>query len=509
MSNKFIRISNWKFDKDENAKLIWIGEPFKENKKWTIYAFFRSNNITKQIKLDWATVHFLSINKVYKNGLVNKAEIPINTKILELNFDGIRAKYNERDWKIYGTEIETKSKTFNFSKNGNVYTVPIIEIIRTVLAPDRFMLNLILSMDTIDNYFTYDINDDVLDLYFTSEYEKGLLRNEKINHLAWILANKEILGMMVAISNNISHLGIGELKFNFLLNNFRIRARVEEKGNLIKILEILAVTFKNVNVKQINVYHPSLEKIIDGNQAKKKEFTTKDAGNDRELTNDSDGSTYESEFIETNIVGYEYVQAPTIVRKSIGMSQNGSYGDKNTKKYFGKDVGKRSLGDVGGENRLKGLEFTNLAEMNIKGELEEFIRILKLLERRSTILKIEVIVNYMPEFTGYKFGRLSDGHTRRKYAIGKLIMKDGRISSLIEIEREVRSLSMLVIQSNSKANLEMIYSGLLEELIRGSGNWSNKVIAYYQSKGIGINRIKHFKKSVYERANNIYIRVIT
>lgn len=509
MSNKLIKINNWPFDKEEKAKLIWIGEPFRENKKWVIHAYFKSNGVTKGIKMDWATIHFLSVNKMYKNGLLNKTDIPKNTKIIELNLDGIEAKYNERDWKIQGTEIETKSKTFNFSKDGKVYTIPIIEIIRTVLAPDRFMLNLILSMDTIDNFFTYEISDNTLDIYFTSEYEKRLLSNEKINHLAWILANREVLKMLWDISNNISQLDKGELKFNFLLNNFRIKARVEEKGPIIKIQEILAVRYKNLNLAEINVYHPSLERLIDGNQTKKREFIAKSSDANRELTNEADGSKDESEFIETNIVEYGYTQTAKITKKTVGRTQRRNYSDGDTKQYLGEDSQKRTLSDACGENRLKGLEFYNLSDVKIQGELEEFIEILKLLERRGTILKVEITVDFLPDFNGYKFAKLSDGFTRRRYAIGKIIMKDGRVNSLIEIERQVKSLSMLLlIQANKKVDFEWVYNGILEGLVKKSGNWNNEVINHVQKMGTSIIRIKHLKNSVYEKEDNIYRKII-
>lgn len=81
---------------------------------------------------------------------------------------------------------------------------------------------------------------------------------------------------------------------------------MEEKGSIIKIQEILAVRYKNLNLAEINVYHPSLDRLIDGNQTKKREFISKSSDANRELTNEADGSNNESEFIETNMVKYGY-----------------------------------------------------------------------------------------------------------------------------------------------------------------------------------------------------------
>lgn len=59
------KIKAWPFDKGEKAKLIWIGEPFKENNKWMFYAYFKGSKATRKILLDWASVHFLSVDKYY------------------------------------------------------------------------------------------------------------------------------------------------------------------------------------------------------------------------------------------------------------------------------------------------------------------------------------------------------------------------------------------------------------------------------------------------------------
>lgn len=499
MKNKAVKINDWPFEKNEKAKLVWIGEPFKEKKKWMIYAYFRSNRGTKSIKTDWATIHFLSLNKIYQDGYLNKADIPKNTKTIEINLDNAEVKYNERDWKIQGTDIKTKSKTFNFNKNDKVYTVPIIEVIRTVLAPDRFMLNLILSLDAIENYLTYDIRDKVMNLYFTSEYEKNLLRNEKVNHLAWILSNDEILRMMGDISNNVSMIGGGALKFSFLLSRFRIKARVEEKDNFVKVQEILGVQSKRIDVREINVYHPSLEKIVEGNQAKKREYVTRENCKDRELSNEADGSTNESELIQTNLIEHEYIQDSKINRKTTGKTQKRFHSDENTIRYLTEDTGKRTTGDVGGGDTLRGIEFTNLSDITIKGELEEFIEILRFLDLKPNIAKVEIIIDYLPEIKGYKFEKLSDGVTRRRYAIGKITMMNGSENSLIEIERQEKSLSMLLLQASYKVNWQWIYTMLLVGLVKGSGKWNNDDIVKITEEGILVYRNRHLKSSFDER----------
>lgn len=218
MSSRIIKIKNWPFEKEEKIKLIWIGEPFKQNNKWMVYAYFKGKT-TRKIALDWGTIHFLSVDKYYTDGVLNNGETISNTEVIDINLSNIKAEYREKDWEIWGTGFrdKTKSKTFNFIKDGTLYTIPIIEIIRAVIAPDVFMLHRVIEMDTLENYFTYEIKNNKLDIHFTSEYESKLLKNEKINHLAWIITNEKILKMFDSIANNIW--SIGELKFDFCLIN--------------------------------------------------------------------------------------------------------------------------------------------------------------------------------------------------------------------------------------------------------------------------------------------------
>jgi len=107
----------------------------------------------------------------------------------------------------------------------------------------------------------------------------------------------------------------------------------------------------------------------------------------------------------------------------------------------------RTIADVGGEEIIRGLEFISVDKVEEKGELEEFVDVLKLLEKRKAIKKVDIIIGELSEGKrGKIFSRLNDGVTRRKYAIEQVIMSDGRGCSLINVEREDRALSMLILK---------------------------------------------------------------
>lgn len=508
MNKRETKIKEWPFERGERVKLIWIGEPFKQNNKWMVNSYFRGSKNTRKIMVDWASIHFLVAEKYYVDGDLNNAEEPYNSEIIDINVKAIKAEYRERPWEIWGSGFKdkTKSKTFSFINKGELYTIPIIEIIRAVLAPSRFMLNRILEMDAFDNYFTYDIDKRKLEIHFTYEYEQKLLKADKINHLAWLLTNINALKMLNKIGQNMWQLG--ELKFDFLLENFNIKARVEKKNNYTKVLEILALKEKKINVEEINIYHPSLEKVQSSNKAKIRKYANKNSNPNRELTSEGDGSTKTSEEINTLLIEHEYERLPQINKKKKGLRIARKTEDENTKKYILKDDHLRTTADVGGEEIIRGLEFISVDKVEEKGELSEFVEVLKLLEKRKAIKKVNIIIGELPEVKrGKRFSRLSDGITRRKYAIGRVIMNDGRECSLIEVEREYKALSMLLLKGNKVTKLERIYGMILLSLVNGSGNWSNEVISKIEKIGVIILRAKHIRKNRYEKAENLYNKI--
>lgn len=503
------KIKAWPFDKGEKAKLIWIGEPFKENNKWMFYTYFKGSKATRKILLDWASVHFLSVDKYYIDGNLNNGEIAANTEVVDINLNGIKAQYIEKDWEIWGSGFKdkTKSKTFNFNKYGKLYTIPIIEIIRAILAPDAFTLNRIVEMNTLENYFTYKINSKNLDIHFTSLYDKGLLKEEKVNHLSWVLTNPKVFKIFNSIGENLWELG--ELNFDFLLDKFNIKARVSKNERYTMIKEIISLRKKRINVNEVNVFHPSLEESQATNQAKKRKYVGNNKDGEREINSDVDGSTNSTEEISTLLISHEYEKLPKINRVKSGRKVRRKEEDENTKLFIIENGQDRTVADVGGENLLKVLEFISISNIQEKGELEEFVEILKLLEKRPAIKSVEIIIGDLPEGKrGKRFSKLSDGITRRKYAIGKVIMEDDRECSLVEIQREKKSLSMLILKANSNVTWNLAYSKLLLGLVNESGKWSNRIIEELYTEGIAVCRITHIKRSVYEIVRQIYGKIM-
>lgn len=335
------------------------------------------------------------------------------------------------------------------------------------------------------------------------------MSDEKISHLAWILTNPSVLSMFNAIGKNMWELG--ELKFDFLLNNFNIRVRTVNNYRYTRIIEIISLKNKRINVNEINIYHPDLKKLQMADEVKKLKYVGDSKNKDKNLDSGADGSTNSSEVVDTLLLTHEYVRIPNINRIKNGNIERRMKEDENTKTFIVENGQARTVADTGGDILLTGLEFTNIANVQEKGELEEFINILRLIENRSAVKLVEIIIGKLPKGRGKrgkKFSKLNDGITRRKYAIGKITMIDDRECSLIEIDREGKALSMLILKANSSVKWNWIYSRLLIGLVEESGKWSNEAVKRVENQGIKFFRCKHIKKTIYEKALHIYKFII-
>ncbi len=491
MGKQKLKLKNWPFEKGKKAQLIWIGEPFKENNKWMIDTYFSDGKNTKRIIQDWANIHFLSIDKYYLDGDLRSGEI-VNTvgvmDIIDIDLCGITPKYNEGAWNIARSSYKSKSKTFNFWKNNVLYTVPIVEIVRAVLAPNTFMLNTILYNDVWEDYFTYDIQDRKLQIAFSNEYKTSYLKSEYYNHLAWMISNDEILQMCNDIGYNMFNKG--SLSFDFNMTNFNIRARVKKNKHGFTIMEIVKVNLKEIKVDEVEIYHPSFEERKKSDEAKLRSYIYLSNNlDDRIVDNKIDGANNFDESIDEELITHEYINMPKVKKEKTRIGNLRINEDKNTKKYIKEDDNLRTLSSEGGIKRANGIEFSEVDENSISPELISFISDLKKLEKLDWIRRVNIKIVKLP--LGRKFSYLSNGIDRRRCVMAEIVKINGDIFGVIEVERDIRSLSTLIVKPNIKINLKFIYKELLQGLIYESGKWSNKQIENLKNKGIKVERNKH------------------
>ncbi|WP_311764732.1 Tn7-like element transposition protein TnsE [Bacillus cereus] len=96
------------------------------------------------------------------------------------------------------------------------------------------------------------------------------------------------------------------------------------------------------------------------------------------------------------------------------------------------------------------MENESLHEIQALGELLDFINVLKVLENYSEVQSIKVTTSVLPTGSEKRtFSYLDDEITKRKYILASIELSNGRQYKVLEIERENRSLSMLIMSSTS------------------------------------------------------------
>ncbi|EDT74297.1 Tn7-like element transposition protein TnsE [Clostridium butyricum] len=493
---KKLKLDNWPFEKGKKAKLIWIGEPFKHNNKWMLDTYFYDGETTKKVIQDWANLYFLSIDKYYTDGDLRSGELLDNQGVMEtinINLSGITHRYNENEWSISKSNYKSKSKTFSFWKNNILYTIPIIEIVRAVLAPNTFMLNAILYNDAWEDYFIYNLDDRKLQIHFTNQYKRSYLKNEYYNHLAWMISNEEILKMCSDIGYNI--LSKEKLIFDFNIHNFNINARAKKNKHGFTIMEILKVNKKEIKVDEMKVYHPSFEQREKSNEAKLRTYTHINNNNDdRTIDSSADGAKDYDERINDELIVQEYIKVPAVKKEKERSGKLRTIEENDTKKYIIDDDNSRTLSSEGGMRKANGIEAAALDETIIPAELSEFIYNLKELEKLDWIEKVDIRIVMLP--LGRKFSYLNNGVDRRKCLIVEILKINGDICGILEVQRENKLLSTLILKGKLKRTLSLAYEELLTGLILESGKWSVKVINGLNEKNIDIYRNKHMNTGI-------------
>ncbi|NRT32528.1 hypothetical protein BJV38_004888 [Clostridium beijerinckii] len=500
---KKLKLDNWPFEKGKKAKLIWIGEPFKQNNKWMLDTYFNDGESTKRIVQDWASLYFLSIDKYYTDGDLRSGEMMADEgvmKTININLSNITPRYNETDWHILKSGYRSKSKTFSFWKNNVLYTIPMIEIVRAILAPNTFMLNTILYNDAWEDYFTYEFEDRKLKIDFTSQYKRSYLKNEYYNHLAWMISNEKILKMCNDIGFNM--FSKGKLIFDFDIPNFNITARAKENKHGFTIMEILKVNRKKINIDELKVYHPSFEERRKSNEAKLRTYTyLNNKAEDRTIDSSVDGAKDYDERINEELIVQEYINVPIIKKEKEHIGKLRTKEDIDTQRYVLDDDNSRTLSSEGGAKKASGIEVSALDETIIPTELNRFIYNLKELEKLEWIAKIDIRIVMLP--LGRKFSYLNNGVDRRKCLIVELLKVNGEICGILEVQREDKLLSTIILKGKLKNALSVACEELLRGLVLESGKWSVKVINNLKERSIKIYRNKHMDNGLGNIVNKI------
>jgi hypothetical protein len=510
MSKQQVKIV-WPFVKGEKAELIWIGEPFRQENKIMIHAYFRVHGRTEKILMDWGTLPCLAIQHFYSDGTITTSHPPQGAREVDITIYPNGVKYYERPWNIRGSDDSATSRSFVFSYDGKNIILPVIEVLRSILAPNVFLLYRLFESNSFPQYFTETYEPNKIHLSFSSQYELKYTKTTFIYQLAWLLTNSDIR----QVYENIAFTWLQEktLKFEWdFTQPITIIARVKEKNNTCTVLQVVNVKNKYIPYEHISISHPEILDREKSNEAKKFTYRLLNKKNDEDgltLDEQAGGSTEDFDLLQMNQLKHEYTSVPKIKRIKSSSSKQRTREDENTKKYFGENNSIRSTADTGGQKLARGLEHQMLHEIQAQGELQDFINVLKILEQYPQIKAIRAFMDVLPDGSGERrFTKLSDGITKRRYVTAEVYMVNGKLFNILEVERENRSLSMLILSATFIHEWKPMYNRLLVNLVNNSGTWTSKSLRDSQNEGVNIIKAKHSKNSIHHKAEILLSKLL-
>ena len=213
MSEQQVKLESWPFKKGEQAQLIWIGSPFRYEKKIMMYAYFRTKGKTEKLLVDWGTLPALSIQHYYVEGDIRKSIPPGETEEVEITIYRNKVNNHEKEWEIYGTDDKDISRSFIVKQDNRSYIIPLIEVVRSILAPNRFLLYRLFESHSFPQYFIENYAYNKIHLNFTSLYHRKYTQSNFLYQLVWLLTNQDLRNVFENVAYTFNYNGI--LNFEF------------------------------------------------------------------------------------------------------------------------------------------------------------------------------------------------------------------------------------------------------------------------------------------------------
>lgn len=292
------------------------------------------------------------------------------------------------------------------------------------------------------------------------------------------------------------------MKFEWLFQQpISIKAVVKTGGVILKVNE---VKNKEIPFDVISFSHPEISKYEKSNEPKKytmRELKSSTEEKEKIIDETVEGATEDFELIEMNKQVHKYTESPSIVKIQNKSTKQRTCEDENTKRYTFKDTGIRSASDTGGNRLARGIEHQSLQQVQAEGELGEFVHILQELEDYKEVQFINIQLSSLPIGDGKRvFSYLEDGITPRRYALATVSLFNGKELKVLEVERENRALSILILSSTVSINWNQLIDSLLLNLVNSSGIWEREVLRNLERKNVVIQKAKHSKKGYKHRA---------
>ena len=526
-----VKLAQWPFKPGEVAKLYWVDHPYRDKKgRWTMAVYFKRVGQKQDIyrcDIPWGTLEYMRIGRLYSEGRLLSSE-ECSSYDLKDQIDSFVFNSQSPSCITDVGEIVTGDGNKNViaknyfvlkSTDGEV-RIPVIEIIRSMLTKNRKLNYAVLEPNSLDQYFIVeqDIqNNNLLRIFFSKDYPGDLLTRRHIEHIIWLGTSgkaKRAIGEIYKCIANGSTRGI---HFQFPLEGqFEIKARyLRGRDGIIRIEEIIYFKEKNVRRYFAEVYSPHIHDVTKVNKPRiRRHLITPDEI--LEIDNECDSSRKSEKAMAIETAQHDF-EIPPIIRlkpqKSI-IQRTGA--NENTKDVEINSNNKVTTTDIGGGNLEDGLEFQALDGDNIpcEGDIGTFIEVLIELKNRYIDTDVSYSIGNLPDgMVGKWYNKLDDGSTPRKYAIAAVSVNGSCACNLIEVERQGRPLSTLVLifrKVFTQLEENAIFHQVLTSLVNNNGSWNQDVLNNFSGKGVGTERIMHTRKSysIGELADRLYEKLV-
>ncbi len=376
-----IAFSDWPFKNGEKVKLIKISKPFLDNGRWYLNAVFMSlekkNTIT--LKRFFGDLHLLVVGAYYIDG-IRQEMLDWQIKTLDIKSGDLFNKRVEPYLKKDRFNEAFDCYTFGIGFDDEYYVLPLLEIVRVVLAPDVFWLNQITMFDSIDTRILHEVDNNILKLNISSDIPLRYIKMDAtIKHMAWIFTNMNIFKMLSQIYQNICD-NKGVL-FHFNFNDLAISFKYEKSDRIRYIKEIIAFRRKRILCEEIFVSHPGLIEHDENsrNEESKTQIVFESSSGIKELEM-SCGALANSLDIVEGSADFEYVSVAKIHRVKKTRNIN-----KNRILYLNIDdengIMKRTTADFGGLRTIPQLEFFQSTTEKLEGDFSEIQAILLIMKK--------------------------------------------------------------------------------------------------------------------------------
>lgn len=221
---------------------------------------------------------------------------------------------------------------------------------------------------------------------------------------------------------------------------------------------------KEIPFDVVSFSHPEVSKYEKSNEPKKytmHELKSSTEEKEKMIDETVEGTTKDFELIEMNKQVHKYAESPSVVKVQGKSTKQRTYEDESTKRYTFKGAGIRSASDTGGNRLAREIKNQSLQQVQVEGELGEFVHVLQELEDYKEVQFINIQLSSLPIGDGNRvFSYLEDGITPRRYALATVNLLNGNEFKILEVERENRALSMWLLSVTVSVNwnqLLMVY----------------------------------------------------